>query len=113
MRWKFLYMVGALLGFAFIKGIQVLCFTFYRSPEDQLKEYMSGKSRTKIGKHPSWLAIDLAVVDDVDHNLVVDKDEIRWSKDPRYEILGVFWESIGGTWGGRWKDPLDPYHFEL
>lgn len=74
MRWKFLYMVGALLGFAFIKGIQILCFTFYRSPEDQLKEYMSGKSRTKIGKHPYWLAIDLAVVDDVDHDLVVDKD---------------------------------------
>lgn len=21
-----------------------------------------------------------------------------------HEPLGLFWESIGGTWGGRWKD---------
>ena len=113
MRWKFLWMVGALLSFAAIKGISVICFTFYRSPEDQLKEFIAGRSRTKTGKHPKWLGIDLAAVDDVDHDLVVDKDEIRWSNDPRYEILGVFWEYIGGTWGGRWKDPHDPYHFEL
>ena len=113
MRWKFLFMVGALFLFCLVKGINVICFTFHRSSEDQLKEYSAGRSRTKTGKHPQWLAIDFAVVDDADRDLVVDKEEIRWSKDPRYEILGLFWESIGGTWGGRWKDPKDPYHFEL
>ena len=113
MRWKFLFMVGGLLLFCLVKGINVICFTFHRSPENQLKEYLAGRSRTKTGKHPGWLAIDFAIVDDVDHDYVVDKNEIRWSNDPRYEMLGLFWESIGGTWGGRWKDPKDPYHFEL
>ena len=113
MRWKFLSMVGLLLVFAWFKGIKVVCFTLWRSPADQLAELNAGRSRTPTGKHPRWLAIDLAIVDDEDADLVVDKEEIRWSSEPRYEILGVFWESIGGVWGGRWKDPKDPYHFEL
>ena len=106
-------MVGLLLVFAWFKGIKVVCFTLWRSPADQLAELNAGRSRTSTGKHPRWLAIDLAIVDDEDADLVVDKEEIRWSSEPRYEILGVFWESIGGIWGGRWKDPKDPYHFEL
>ena len=113
MRWKFLSMVGLLLVFGWFKGIKVICFTLYRSQHDQLVEFNAGRSRTSVGKHPQWLAIDLAIVDDDDADLVVDKEEIRWSSEPRYEILGVFWESIGGIWGGRWKDPKDPYHFEL
>lgn len=28
---------------------------------------------------------------------------------PVYELAGEFWESIGGTWGGRFNDPV---HFE-
>ena len=106
-------MVGLLLVFAWFKGIKIICFTFWRSPEDQLKEFAAARSRTPTGKHPRWLAIDFAIVDDEDSDLVVDKEEIRWSTDPRYEILGVFWESIGGIWGGRWKDPRDQFHFEL
>ena len=113
MRWRFLWMVGRLLSFASLEGIKVICFTFYRSPADQLIEFNAGRSRTLTGKHPRWLAIDLAVVDDENADLIVDKDEIRWDNDPHYETLGSFWESIGGTWGGRWKDPKDPYHFEL
>jgi hypothetical protein len=113
MRWKFLSMVGLLLTFAWFKGIKVICFTFYRSSGDQRDEFNAGRSRTLTGKHPVWLAMDLAIVDDNDSDLVVDKEEIRWTVDPRYEILGIFWESIGGIWGGRWRDPKDPYHFEL
>lgn len=113
MRWKFLSMVGLLLVYAWFKGIKVICFSFYRSPADQLIEFNAGRSRVPTGKHIRWLGIDFGIVDDDDGDLVVDKEEIRWSNDPRYEILGVFWESIGGIWGGRWKDPKDPYHFEL
>lgn len=113
MRWKFLSMVGFLFVFAWFKGIKLICFTFYRSQEDQLIEFKAGRSRTPTGLHPRWRAIDLAILDDMDDDLIVDKEEIWWSNDPRYEILGSFWESIGGTWGGRWKDPRDLYHFEF
>lgn len=113
MRWKFLWMVGLLLVYAHFKAIKLICFTFYRSQEDQSKEFLAGRSRALTGLHTRWRAVDLAILDDADDDLIVDKEEIRWSNEPRYEILGVFWESIGGTWGGRWTDPKDPFHFEF
>jgi len=106
-------MVGLLLVFASIKGISVICFTFWRSVEDQIKEFEAGRSRVRFGKHQMWLAMDFALVDDLNEDLIVDRGEIRWKMDPRYQVLGLFWESIGGVWGGRWKDPVDIYHFEL
>jgi len=106
-------MVGLLLVYASFKGIRVICFTFWRSPGDQRIEFEAGRSRVLFGQHQKWLAIDLAVVDEVESDLLDDKDEIRWSADPRYQVLGSFWESIGGIWGGRWKDPVDLYHFEV
>jgi hypothetical protein len=112
MRWIFLFNFGRLLLKAYELGIQVIAFTFYRSPEDQIKEFEAGRSRKIDGLHQRWLAIDLAIVDDFDKDFVVDKDEIRWSNDPRYTTLGQYWESLGGVWGGRWKDPHDIYHFE-
>jgi hypothetical protein len=112
MRWVFLLNVGRLLLKAHELGIPVIIFTFWRSPEDQVKEFYAGRSRTISGLHPRWLAIDLALWDDMDKDGTVDKVEIRWERDPRYTTLGQYWESLGGVWGGRWKDPYDPYHFE-
>lgn len=113
MRWKFLGMLGVLLVFGWLKGIKVICFTFYRSPQDQKAEFEAGRSRVIFGKHQGWLAVDLCIVDDEDDDLIVDRNELRWSTDPRYTELGLLWELMGGTWGGRWKDPRDIYHFEL
>ncbi len=112
MRWIFLVNLGRLLLKALELRIPVMIFTFYRSPEDQLKEFLGGRSRTQKGMHPLYLAVDLAVWDDMDGDKIVDKDEIRWSDDPRYTTLGQYWESLGGVWGGRWKDPHDIYHYE-
>ena len=98
-------------------GIVIACFTFWRSPEQQMIEYNAGRSRVKTGKHQAWLAKDYMVVDDIDKDLIVDKDEIRWGfdilspSDP-YLILGQEWERRGGIWGGRWENLSDPYHFE-
>lgn len=44
--------------------------------------------------HYKRLAIDL--------NLF--KNGAYLTKTSDHEPLGVFWESIGGTWGGRWND---------
>jgi len=112
MRWVFLVNLARLLIRAYELGISVIVFTFWRSPEDQVKEFNTGRSRTILGLHPKWLAIDLAIWDDRDDDWCVDKEEIRWSFDPRYTTLGQYWESLGGVWGGRWRDPCDPYHFE-
>ena len=97
-RWGFLYNIGKLMVFAEQQGIKVICFTFYRSPTEQLIEFNAGRSRVKRGKHQDWLAMDYAVIDDLDANGFVNKDEIRWNNDPRYLILGEYWESLGGIW---------------
>jgi hypothetical protein len=38
----------------------------------------------------------------VDFNLF--KDGVFLSSTQDHEPLGIYWESIGGTWGGRFKD---------
>jgi len=37
-----------------------------------------------------------------DLNLFKDGRYLRSTKS--HESLGIFWESLGGSWGGRWKD---------
>jgi hypothetical protein len=98
-------------------GIYIACFTFWRSPENQLIEFNAGRSGVKFGKHQTWQAKDYMVIVDTDRDFIVSKDEIRWGfdlKNPKdsYVILGTEWEKRGGTWGGRWKSPVDPFHFE-
>lgn len=48
----------------------------------------------KNSKHYDRLAVDL--------NLFKDGKYLTTTKD--HEPLGVFWESVGGSWGGRWND---------
>ena len=100
-----------------VAGIIIATFTFWRSPEQQAIEYHAGRSGVLIGKHQTWQAKDYCVVEDKNENWIVNKDEIRWSFNPSnlddpYLILGIEWEKRGGIWGGRWKKPCDPYHFE-
>lgn len=100
-----------------VAGIYIAMFTFYRPPEQQLIEYNAGRSSLKFGKHQTWQAKDYMVVEDLDKDWIIDKDEIRWRFDPNnpldpYLILGIEWEKRGGIWGGKWKKPVDPFHFE-
>lgn len=71
----------------------------------------NGKSKVKYGKHNDRLAIDLLIAKD-------DAD----LKDNEYRPVGEYWESIGGTWGGRFGVKKEEYdkkvgwdagHFEL
>jgi len=111
-RIEFLKNIAHLITQADLLGIKLICFTFYRSPEDQLKEYRAGRSKIKFGKHQQWLAMDFAIVDDLNQDGIINKDDIRWNDDDRYTLLGEYWEMLGGIWGGRWKNPHDIYHFE-
>lgn len=112
MRWVFLINLARLSARAFELGISFIVFTFYRSPVDQAIEFNAHRSRVAVSLHQSWLAIDLALWEDLNLDGTVNKDELHWNFDPRYNTLGQYWESLGGVWGGRWKDPCDPYHFE-
>lgn len=88
---KFAKMVPLLILFAYEKGYEV---TF-------------GDAYAKTG-HCRWsfhyrkLAIDL--------NLFKNGRFLRSTKS--HEFLGLFWESIGGTWGGRFGRK-DGNHYSL
>jgi hypothetical protein len=80
---KFALMVAKLIIWAFDNGYEITL----------------GDAYAKVGHiagsfHYQRLAIDL--------NLFKDGDYLTSTKD--HKPLGIYWESIGGSWGGRWQD---------
>jgi len=108
-RQEFIVKFGKLIEFAEKKGIRFIIFTYHRSAAEQRKMYLDGKSQLdgykKKSKHQLWRAIDLVILN--------EKDDLVWVRTPEYDMLGEFWISLGGRWGGSWKTLNDPYHFEL
>lgn len=91
---EFLPMVARLIEFAYANGYELTVGDGYRDPR------LHGALGVKIGYgaanscHKIRLAIDL--------NLFRDGKYLTATKD--YRVLGEFWESIGGAWGGRFSD---------
>jgi len=83
---RFVLMVSLLVAYAYEEGYEL---TFGDAYRDQRVTYGHKKSL-----HRSRLAIDL--------NLFKDGNYLQATSD--HEPLGLFWESIGGTWGGRFDD---------
>lgn len=87
-------MVANLLEFAFANGYEITFGDAYRD------ERLHGKVGEKKGYghknscHKMRLAIDL--------NLFKDGKWLPKTSD--HLLLGEYWESIGGTWGGRFAD---------
>ena len=93
-RW-FVAMIGELINYAYSNGYELTFGDAYRSPK---VEYGHRNSL-----HKKRLAVDF--------NLF--KDGIYMTKTEDHLELGKFWESIGGTWGGRFTDPPDGNHYSL
>lgn len=91
---KFAHMVALLILQAEQLGYQVTFGDCYR---DKRCKYGSSKSL-----HAMRLAVDL--------NLFLDGNYLKSTK--AHQPLGEYWESIGGTWGGRFKKP-DGNHYSL
>ena len=91
---KFTLMVSQLIQFAYENGFEMSLGDAYRDPRvhgavGEKKSYSSANSL-----HKERLAIDF--------NLFKDGKYLTSSEDHR--PLGEYWESIGGTWGGRFSD---------
>jgi hypothetical protein len=94
---------GRLFAYAAAQGIPGKVGTWYRSTSEQLALFARGASQKKTGMHQLGLAVDYLII----RNGKLPKD------DPAYDELGVYWEILGGTWGGRWKSLHDRNHFEF
>lgn len=86
-------MVAALIVTARQMGYEVTLAEAYRPPETAKLYAQQGRGSAK-SLHTKRLAIDL--------NLFRDGRYLRSNK--AHESLGEYWESIGGTWGGRFGD---------
>lgn len=91
---KFTRMVADLIIFAYEQGYELTVGDAFRDPRvhgsvGQKKSYSSANSL-----HKERLAIDL--------NLFKDGKFLTQTEDHR--PLGEYWESLGGSWGGRFED---------
>ncbi len=89
---QFARMVALLIHYATAKGYELTFGDAYRDP------------RVTYGHPDSFHKRRLAV----DFNLF--KDGVYMDKTDDHLELGEFWESIGGTWGGRFSHP-DGNHY--
>ena len=89
------------------KGIELMVVETYRTHAKQHEYKTMGKKYTSSGagrsKHQYGLAVDVVPVVD---SVAVWNNALLWRK------IGAVGEKLGLRWGGRWRKPYDPGHFE-
>ncbi len=98
----FTVMIGNLIHWAEEKGYRLTFGEAYRTPEQAALNAKKG-SGISNSLHTQRLAIDF--------NLFINGQYMTRTED--YRPLGEYWESIGGSWGGRFKSNPDGNHFSL
>ncbi|NOT73346.1 MAG: hypothetical protein HOP08_00360 [Cyclobacteriaceae bacterium] len=89
------------------KGIELAIVETYRTRTKQNEYKTMGRKYTRASagssKHQYGLAVDVVpVIDSV----------IQWNNIALWRKVGVMGERLGLRWGGRWRRPFDPAHFE-
>jgi hypothetical protein len=89
------------------KGIELAVVETYRTHAKQHEYKTMGKKYTSSGagrsKHQYGLAVDVVPMID---SIAVWDNAALWRK------VGAVGEKLGLRWGGRWRKPYDPGHFE-
>jgi hypothetical protein len=91
---KFTLMVAALIQKAAELGYETTFGDAYRDPRVHGEQGVKKSYSEARSAHKHRLAVDL--------NLF--KNGVYLTKTEDHKQLGEFWESIGGTWGGRFND---------
>lgn len=87
-QFQFAEMVGKLLRFIYEQGYVA-----------SLGDAWARDGHCHNSFHYRRLAIDLNIFEIVD-----DKTITYFNKTEDHKLFGEFWESLGGSWGGRWQD---------
>lgn len=89
------------------KGIDLAVVETYRTHAKQNEYKFMGRKYTNStggkSKHQYGLAVDLVPI--------VDSAAV-WDNTALWKKVGLVGEKLGLRWGGRWKKPYDPGHFE-
>ncbi|MBP1037845.1 M15 family metallopeptidase [Serratia fonticola] len=97
----FTQLIAQLITYAGDHGMRLTFGEAYRTPEQAALNAKTGAGISN-SLHTKRLAVDF--------NLFIDG--VYQTDSAKYEPLGVYWESLGGSWGGRFKRP-DGNHFSL
>lgn len=98
----FTKLIAQLILWADEKGFRLTFGEAYRTPEQAALNAKKG-SGISNSLHTHRLAVDL--------NLFINGQ--YQTNSTAYLPLGEFWESLGGSWGGRFRDRPDGNHFSL
>lgn len=98
----FTVMVANLVLWAETKGYRLTYGEAFRTPEQAALNAKKG-SGISNSLHTQRLAVDF--------NLFINGE--YQTKTEAYLPLGEYWESQGGSWGGRFKSNPDGNHFSL
>ncbi|MFV7361049.1 M15 family metallopeptidase [Citrobacter portucalensis] len=98
----FTIMVANLVLWAETKGYRLTFGEAYRTPEQAALNAKKGSGITN-SLHTQRLAVDF--------NLFINGE--YQTRTEAYLPLGEYWESQGGSWGGRFKSNPDGNHFSL
>ncbi|MEH0833310.1 M15 family metallopeptidase [Pectobacterium cacticida] len=99
---RFTQMIARLIDWAGKHGYQLTFGEAYRTPE---RAKLNAKRGSGIANslHTQRLAVDF--------NLFINGQ--YQTQTDAYLPLGEYWESLGGSWGGRFKSRPDGNHFSL
>lgn len=108
-RIEFLYRISKFIIQAKIHDIDLLCFGYYHTIEQDRRYFQEGKSHIDPDKHPTkhmvWLAMDFVVFKD---------GKCIWDRVPEYGKLAEIAREVGLFPGYDWGIEFsDPYHFEF
>ena len=89
------------------KGIELSFVETYRTHAKQAEYKGMGRKYTRSGagksKHQYGFAVDV---------VPIVNDSASWDDKALWKKIGVVGERLGLRWGGRWRTPYDPGHFE-
>ncbi len=107
---EFTYALSRLISQAHAQGFTIKIVELNRLLETQKAYVAKGVSKTLDSRHIDNLAVDI----------ILYRNDVLVPYGEAYRPLGVYWESIGGRWGGRFGEDAitgkigwDPGHFEL
>ena len=98
---EFTLMVASLITWAYEQNFELTFGEAYRTPEQAALNAAKG-SGISNSLHTKRLAVDLQLF----------IDDVYQTDSEAYLALGEKWESMGGSWGGRFSHP-DGNHFSL
>lgn len=91
-------------------GIPIMIIDTLRTPAEHKINLAKGVSSATRSKHLDGLAIDLCPYAEYSAS---GPDKLNWDTSAKeWAIMGKIGEDLGLRWGGRWKKPHDPGHFE-